>query len=60
MSDQVGLEHYEWRVCDKTPRTIYAMRGYDRDKDDYVGQMLTPALSATVVAEHNRALRQEA
>lgn len=48
----------EWRLGRGNGLAIYAMRGYDRDEDIYVGQMLTPELAAAVVEQHNAAIHQ--
>lgn len=50
------LAAYEWRAGRKVGRTIYAMRGYDRDADVLIGVMDTPALAANAVAAHNARL----
>ncbi len=55
MSDDLAA--YEWRTSGSGERLVYAMRGYDRDEDAYVGSMLTAELAAAVVEEHNAAIR---
>ncbi len=60
MRDGGDLAAYEWRTSGQAGRLIYAVRGYDRDLDAYVGSMLTAELAAAVVDEHNAAIRQAA
>ncbi len=50
---------YEWRVGRSLGRTIYAMVGYDREADVFVGIMETRELAAAVVKTHNEAIQEE-